>query len=260
METTDQNTEYRYQENQVDWNKLSDLGISKDRLEKLNLMEPLLKGYKTKETVPLTLKMGNAIVKLDARLSLQTNDEGNILIAMHGIRKEPNLNYTFFGHEFSKEDKENLLKSGNMGRVVDLYNQKSGENIPSLISIDRKTNEIIAYPSEWVKIPDEIKGVKLDEEQKLNLHEGRAVYVEGMISKKGLPFNAEIQFNADKRFVEFLFDNKNLKQTKNQPLDSDNSIHKNGTNTTQKDEKQNKLKTLNENSKVKSQKSKGRKM
>lgn len=35
--------------------------------------------------------------------------------------------------------------------------------------------------------------------------EGKALYVEGMISKKGDPFNANIQFNADKRYVEFLF-------------------------------------------------------
>ncbi|MBF01052.1 DUF3945 domain-containing protein [Flavobacterium coralii] len=203
METTE---EYKFKPEQVNWESLNNLGLSRERLEKMNLIEPLLKGFKTNDLVPLTLTMGDAVAKLDARLSLQTNDAGQVVVAMHGIRKEPNLNYPFFGHEFSKEDKENLLKTGNMGRVVDLYNQKTSEFVPSLISVDRKTNELVAYKAEWVQIPDEIKGIKLDEQQKQALQEGKSLYLEGMTSKNGDPFDATVQFNADKRYVEFIFD------------------------------------------------------
>lgn len=203
METTE---EYKFKPEQVNWESLNNLGLSRERLEKMNLIEPLLKGFKTNDLVPLTLTMGDAVAKLDARLSLQTNDVGQVVVAMHGIRKEPNLNYPFFGHEFSKEDKENLLKTGNMGRVVDLYNQKTSEFVPSLISVDRKTNELVAYKAEWVQIPDEIKGIKLDEQQKQALQEGKPLYLEGMTSKNGDPFDATVQFNADKRYVEFIFD------------------------------------------------------
>ena len=45
--------------------------------------------------------------------------------------------------------------------------------------------------------------------------EGRPLYIEGMISKKGEPFNATVQFNADKRFVEFLFDRSNSNRQSN---------------------------------------------
>ena len=133
---------------------------------------------------------------------------------MHGIRKEPNLNFSYFGHEFTDEDKENLRRSGNMGRVVELYNQKSGEYIPSVISIDSKTKELVAFRADWMKVPEEIKGVKLNEEQKQVLLEGKPLYLEGMISKKGEPFNAEVQFNADKRFIEFLFGERSTVQKK----------------------------------------------
>jgi hypothetical protein len=143
---------------------------------------------------------------MDARLSLQEKENGQVVLAIHGIRKEPQLNYKFFGHEFSKEDKENLLITGNMGRVVDLINPKSGETIPSIISIDRLTKEVIALRTEQIKIPEEIKGIKLNEQQKRTLTEGKSLYIEDMMSKKGEPFNASVQFNADKRYVEFLFD------------------------------------------------------
>ena len=212
METTQSTTEageYRFKLEQIDWKALSDLGLNKERLEKMNLIDPLLKGYKTNELVPISLNLGSAITRMDARLSLQSNEDGQVVVAIHGIRKEPQLNFPFFGHEFTKEDKENLLKTGNMGRVVDLTNPKTSETIPSIISVDRLTNELIALRTNLIKIPDEIKGVKLDEQQKQSLMEGKSLYIEGMISKKGEPFNASVQFNADKRYVEFLFDRSN---------------------------------------------------
>ena len=225
METsqkTQEAGEYRYNPEQVNWAALADMGLNIERLEKGKLMEQLLKGFKTSELVPLNLNIGNAVVRMDARLSLQPNDQGEIVVAMHGIRKEPNVNYPFFGHEFTNEDKENLLKTGNMGRVVDLYNQKSAEYIPSIISVDRMTNELVALRSEWIKIPDELKGVKLSEDQKLQLAEGKSVFVEGMISTKGEAFSANVQFNADKRYIEFQFDR--TKQDQNNVIEAPKTV------------------------------------
>jgi hypothetical protein len=75
-----------------------------------------------------------------------------------------------------------------MGRVVNLVNSKTGELMPSIISIDRLTNDVIALRTEFIKIPDEIKGVKLNDEQKQTLMEGKPLYLEGMISKKERSF------------------------------------------------------------------------
>ena len=216
METTSQTTpetsEYRFKPEQIDWETMNNLGLGKERLEKMNLLDPLLKGYKTNELVPVSVNLDGAIVRTDARLSLQTNQEGKVVAAVHGIRKEPNLNFEFFGHKFTDEDKKNLLDSGNMGRVVDLKNTKTGEMMPSIISVDRLTNELVALRTDFIKIPDEIKGVKLDDAQKQTLMEGKPLQLEGMISKKGTEFDATVQFNADKRYVEFMFDRSNTNQ------------------------------------------------
>ncbi|SEH31491.1 DUF3945 domain-containing protein [Chryseobacterium culicis] len=210
--------EYQYSADQIDWNMMSKFGLTKEKLEKANALDPMLKGFKTNGLVPVTINLGTALTKMDARLSLNTNDAGDVVINIHGIRKEPNLNFKFLGHEFSLEDKKNLMENGNMGRVVDLINPKTDEIIPSLISRDRLTNELVAYKVENIKIPDEIKGIKLNEEQKQMLIEGKPLYLEGMISTKGEPFNAYLQFNADKKYVEFLFDNNQKhQQTQNNP-------------------------------------------
>lgn len=215
METTQtapETSEYRYKPEQIDWETMNNLGLSKEYLEKKNLLDPLLRGYKTNELVPVSLNLGTAVTRLDARLSLQPGEDGTPVVAIHGIRREPNLNFEFFGHKFTDEDKQNLLQTGNMGRVVDLTNPKTGENLPSIISIDRLTNELVALRTEFVKIPDEIKGVKLDDAQKQTLMEGKPLHLDGMISKKGIEFEATVQFNADKRYVEFLFDRGNSNQ------------------------------------------------
>ena len=91
-----------------------------------------------------------------------------------------------------------------MGRVVELTNCRTGEKIPSIISIDHLTNEVIAFRQDWIKVPDNIKGVKLNEEQKQDLRNGKAVYLEGLDFKNTENKNAYVQYNADKRRPEFL--------------------------------------------------------
>lgn len=213
-QTTPEVSEYRYKPEQIDWDTMKNLGLSKEYLEKRNLLDPLLRGYKTNELVPIGVNFGGSVLRTDARLSLQQAEDGNVIVAIHGIKKEPNLHFEFFGHKFTDEDKKNLLETGNMGRVVDLKNTKTGELMPSIISIDRLTNDVIALRTDFIKIPDEIKGVKLNDEQKQTLMEGKPLYLEGMISTKKTEFSATVQFNADKRYVEFLFDRNNSnKQT-----------------------------------------------
>ncbi len=209
-QTTPETNQYRYQPEQIDWETLNKLGLTREKLEKKNLLDPLLKGYKTNELVHISLNLGTAVSHMDARLSLQTNKEGQVVVALHGIRKEPNLDFEFFGHSFSQLDKKNLLETGNMGRVVNLTNPNDkNEMIPSIISVDRMTNELVALRTEFMKIPEEIKGIKLSDEQKLILTDGKPLNLEGMTSNKGTLFNATVQYNADKRFVEFLFDRSN---------------------------------------------------
>ena len=210
--TTPEASEFRYKPEQIDWDTMNNLGLSKEYLEKRNLLEPLLKGYKTNELIPVSVNFGTAILRTDVRLSLQATEDGRVVPALNGIRKEPNLNFEFFGHKFTNEDKKNLLETGNMGRMVDLKNSKTGELMPSIISVDRLTNELVALRTDFIKIPDDIKGVKLDDAQKQILMEGKPLKLEDMISTKGKEFSATVQFNADKRYVEFLFDRSNSNQ------------------------------------------------
>ncbi|MDR2084653.1 MAG: DUF3945 domain-containing protein [Bacteroidales bacterium] len=191
--------------NKINWDELKNLGITKGDLEKSKALEPMLRGYKSPSTFAIEANLGTVVMKTDARLSFRPDKDGNVVLAIHGIRKQPELNRPYFGHQFSDEDKKNLKESGNMGRVVDVKNYITGENIPSFISVDTQTNELVSMKASSLKLPDEIKGVKLEDTQKADLREGKAVYLENMISAKDQPFSAMVQVNAEKRSLEFIF-------------------------------------------------------
>ena len=164
----------------------------------------MLKGYKTNKLVPLTLTLTGARVKLDARLSFITMPDGQIGLGIHGIRKEPELERPYFGHIFTEEDKKNLRETGNMGRVAEL-NLNGGSYTPCLISIDKNTNELVAVRQENVYIPSEVKGIRLTADEINALKEGQPVYVDGMTSKNGKPFDATLQYSAERRGLEFIY-------------------------------------------------------
>ncbi|MGL4585137.1 MAG: DUF3945 domain-containing protein [Flavobacterium sp.] len=206
---------YKFDIKDIDWDSLSRLGLSKEKLQEMDLLNSLLKGYKTKDLVAINLDLGSAVFSLDARLSLEKSEHGKVVMALEGVKKYPNLNVPLYGHDFSKEDKHNLLKTGNMGRVVELTHPTTKEKIPSVVSVDRLTNNLIVTRVEKMQLPQEIKGIVLSEEQLQTLKDGKPLLVEGMTSAKGSLFNAEIQYNAAKGHIEFLFDNTN-KQSQNQ--------------------------------------------
>ena len=187
---------YRYDENMVNWDALEKMGVSKTSLEQQGLLDSMLKGYKTNKLVPLTLALTGARVKLDARLSFITMPDGQIGLGIHGIRKEPELERPYFGHIFTEEDKKNLRETGNMGRVAEL-NLNGGSYTPCLISIDKNTNELVAVRQENVYIPSEVKGIRLTADEINALKEGQPVYVDGMTSKTGKPFDATLQYSAE---------------------------------------------------------------
>ena len=204
-----QQTKYRYNESMINWEELKNFGLSREYLQERGLLDQMLKGYKTNQTVPISMNFGSAVLRTDARLSFQQSVGGPIVLGIHGIRQKPDLDRPYFGHIFSEEDKKNLLETGNMGRVVELKG-RNGEYIPSFVSIDKLTNEVVAMKAENVFIPKEIKGVELTQQEQNDLREGKKVFIEGMISNNGKEFDAHIQVNAERRGIEYIFENDKL--------------------------------------------------
>lgn len=207
--TVENQPKYRFHESMINWEQLKNFGLSREFLEEKGLLDQMLRGYKTNQVVLISMNFGSAVLRTEARLSFQQSIGGPIVLAIHGLRQKPELDRPYFGHIFSEEDKKNLLETGNLGRVVELKT-RSGEYIPSFISLDKLTNEVVSMRADSAFIPDEIKGVILTDDEKQALRDGKAVFIEGMKAKSGNEFDAKIQISADRRGIEYLFDNDRL--------------------------------------------------
>ena len=199
----------------VDWKMLDSLGLSRERLEQSGELEKLLNWQKS-NLVTIAVPVGDTTIYTEARLAFRTDENGNIGLAVHSMRKEPQLDYPYMGYKFSPGEKEQLLTTGNLGKTIEVT-PKNGEPFSAYVSIDPQTNEIIALRADRVNIPKEIKGVTLSDAQYKDLVEGKAVKVEGMTAKSGKSFDATLQVNAEKKGIEFIFDNgRGLKERQQQ--------------------------------------------
>ena len=187
----------------VDWKELERLGVSREKLEAGENLDRLLNWQKT-GLISLAVPFGDTTIYTEARLALRTGADGRLSLNIHTLRREPQLDFPYMGHTFSPEEKEQLLTQGNLGKTIEL-SPKKGEPFRAYVSVDRQTNELVSLRADRVQIPNEIKGVRLSEEQHRALTEGRPVQVEGMLSRHGKPFDATLQVNAEKRGIEFIF-------------------------------------------------------
>jgi hypothetical protein len=197
---------YAVNPDSIHWDKLEKFGITRESLEKTGNLEKML-DYRKTDLMPVSVRIDDeTTLRTDARVSLRRQQDGTFVPAVHPIRHKPDLERPYFGVTFSEGDKKNLLTNGNLGRVVDAE-FRPGEKTPILLSLDKLTNELVAFRVDKLNAPEKIKGVELSEQQRKELSEGKAVHLDNMTSKNGKEFSASIQFNADKRSFEFLFDN-----------------------------------------------------
>ena len=185
----------------VDWKELEQFGVKREKLSEKDMRA--LMNYGKTGLVTVNPTFGGESYELQARLSFQKTEDGKLKLTPHFVRHEPRLDIPHNGYTFTDEDRKKLKQTGNLGRMVDVADTKTGEIRPSYISIDRLTNEIVDIPASKVRIPDRIGLTELLEPEKEILRAGLALPKEVTL-KNGRKFEAVLQVSAEKRDVEFV--------------------------------------------------------
>mgnify|MGYP000004955895 CR=1 FL=1 len=196
-------------DDQVDWEELRKCGIDREKLSEKDLKA--LMNYGKTGLVTVKPTFGYESYELQARLSFQKTEDGKLKLTPHFIRDAPRLDVPYKGYSFTDEDRNNLKHTGNLGKMVSVADERTGEFRPSYISIDRLTNEIVDVPANKVRIPDKIGLTPVSSAEKDILRAGLALPKEVTL-KNGRKFHALLQVNADKRDVEFVPGQKNQNQ------------------------------------------------
>ncbi len=208
--TAEQKTEFK----PLDIERIPESEYQKYGIKPENLVDELSAmsyGYKSPHLVDITPNIEGVDYPMKARLSLEEQPGGSLKFIPHPYQQQVDLDKPFQGILLPDDVKENLLATGNAGRIVELE-PRPGEKIPSLVSIDKLTNRLEAVSLEKLTVSQNLKGVELTPEQQQALKAGEKVLVKGMISKNTIgtdnprKFDAFIQFNAAKGGYDFSYE------------------------------------------------------
>ena len=190
-------------ESKINWQELEEKwGVKREELDKSGDLTKMLH-YGKSDLVKVTPTFGGESFELDARLSFRRNEDGSVGLVPHFIRKEQKLD-EYKGHKFSAEDKKNLRETGNMGRVVDLVDKETGEIIPSIVSIDRKTNELTDLAANKIRVQSKIGETEITQQEQTMLRAGLPVKDKHIVFSDGREFITTLQANVEKRGPEFV--------------------------------------------------------
>ena len=190
-------------EGKINWQELEEKwGVKREELDKSGDLTKMLH-YGKSDLVKVTPTFGGESFELDARLSFRRNEDGSVGLVPHFIRKEQKLD-EYKGHKFSAEDKKSLRETGNMGRVVDLVDKETGEIIPSIVSIDRKTNELTDLAANRIRVQSKIGETEITRQEQAMLRAGLPVKDKHIVFSDGREFITTLQANVEKRGPEFV--------------------------------------------------------
>ena len=171
-------------QSKIDWDMLKEKwGIDKEALEASGDLREMLYNRKSK-LVNITPTFGGEKFSIEARLSFRTDPDGSVKLVPHFIQSEQKLDQ-FMGHKFDKIDQANLKENGNLGRIVELIDPATGEKVPSLISRDRYTNELLAIPAKDVRIRDTFGQTKLTMPEIMTLKKGLPLPPKEVVCRDG---------------------------------------------------------------------------
>jgi len=203
-----QQPQYKYDVNKIDWEAAASIGIKREQLEQNGMLDQMLKGFQTDKTARVYFNLGSLSHSNDSQLSLRENTDGKLFICSHGILDLDKMQKQFFGYELSQKDMDAVKLSGNIGHPAEVTN-RAGEKIPSLISRNLKTNELVSFPLDKVRIPAEKNGHTFTPDEITKLKQGEAVVCQFQTKakegQKPKTYLAPVQFSAAKMQLELLF-------------------------------------------------------
>ncbi|MBQ0081516.1 MAG: DUF3945 domain-containing protein [Alistipes sp.] len=193
----------RFDEATLQMEAFSRLGLNERLLTERGVKDDLLEGRRTQKMVPIRIKGENFTLSAEAKLQLRRSSTGEVLLRVSGMRQMPEMK-SFLGYEFTKSDKEQLLSTGHLGHVAS-FRMRDGESEEGFLSFDRDTNELMVFDCKSLRLPDEIGGVRLTDEMKNNLREGKSIHLQGVRTRTGEKVDCEAMVSALRRGLEMRF-------------------------------------------------------
>jgi hypothetical protein len=136
-------------------------------------LDALLAGRRTDMLRLKDLTLDDMRIKLlDAKLSLERQPDGTVVLKLHPIHRAPEV------PPYLTRDEVEGLEKGDTVNVLKKVYDDDGHAREVLVEYDKETNEFIVSDTENIEAPEEINGVPLTAEQKERFRKGKQVKVD----------------------------------------------------------------------------------
>jgi hypothetical protein len=177
--------------------KLALIGISAEQLtQNPDLTDKLFSGQKT-GLVDVQL---SPEIKLQGRLRIELTENGPDLRITPALR-QITIPDEVEGVKLSKGEKQQLIQEGTIPRPFLLADK--GDFVPTYLRLDEQTNTLELWRIRPELLPTKLMGIDLTREQQLQLANGHAIRLSGLLDKQGEAFNATVSISAAQKGIQF---------------------------------------------------------
>lgn len=175
----------------VNWSEVARKGINIEKMSKEDI-DRMLSGKPTDLVNTIKKDENGNIIKGQSRLLLNRNEHGVISISTAKVLDKPIIPNNILGTNLSEQQQKDLLKYGRIEAItVNAQNTKK-TIIPF---IDKTTNQLMYRDINKIKLPNEYKGIKLNDKHKSKLLTGATVAIAGLLDNQGVPYNGYARIN-----------------------------------------------------------------
>ena len=177
--------------------KLTQLGYPPDHpAYQTHLESTLFSGQKTGPTSVFV----TPDLQLEGRLRIVLTQNGPD-IRITPVQRQLSIPDEVEGVKLSKGEKQQLMQEGALPRPFLLADK--GEYIPTYLRIDEQTNTVELWRIRPEVLPTKLMGIDLTKDQQLQLANGHAVRLIGLLDKQGEPFGATVSISAAQKEFQF---------------------------------------------------------
>jgi hypothetical protein len=105
------------------------------------------------------------------------------------------------GVKLSTREKQQLMMEGALPRPFMMADQ--GGYVPTYLRIDDQTNTVELWRIRPEMLPTKLMGIDLTKDQQLQLANGHAVRLSGLLDQQGEPFTATVNISAAQKELQF---------------------------------------------------------
>ncbi|GAA4419352.1 hypothetical protein GCM10023187_53580 [Nibrella viscosa] len=177
--------------------KLAQLGYPPEHLAKLpELKEALYSGRQTElATIWLTDEL-----KMEGRLRIVLTENGpdiRITPALRNLTIPDEVG----GVKLSEREKKELVEEGALSRPLLLADK--GDYVPTYLRVDPQTNTVELWRLRPEMLPTKLLGIDLTRDQQMQLANGHAIRLSGLLDKQGESFTAMVSISAAQKELQF---------------------------------------------------------